>query len=420
MIGKLDTSAPKMKILIVTEMWPPHSGTFVVEQIKSLAPFISIVVVVLVPNPPNWRRYRSRRSPLTEMPEGPQLMPGFGAQVVIYYLQYHTIPELGKYLNSIQAYRVLLKFLQQHKSFDFIHAHFAYILGYAAVRAAQQLHLPVVVTAHGSDINYYTRRTPTNWAAAWPTIWGLRHATAVTVVCEDLREKILSFNVPAERMTIIPAGVQENIFFPRGEKKSLRQQLKLSEKDTILLFVGNLIPVKGLKFLFRAFKQVCEKHSSIKMIIIGGGDLEVSLKKFAHTLGIEPNIIWAGRKTHSEIPFWMSAVDFLVLPSLNEGYPMVVLEALACGTPVIASRVGGIPEILVSPDFGIMVPSCDSEALAQAILNVVSKNWDQTKLVAYARANTWAERAQRFLKVYHNVIKKTAATNRPRTQDSAP
>jgi len=393
-----------MKILLVTEMWPPHSGTFVVEQIKSLAPFISIVVVVLVPSPPDWPRYRSRRSPLTEMPEGPQKMPELGKQVAVYYLRYGTIPELGKYLNSGRAYRVLIKFLQQHQSFDLIHAHFAYILGYAAVRAGRQLHIPVVVTAHGSDVNYYTRRTPNNWAAAWPTIWGLRHAAAVTVVCEDLRKKVLSLKVPAERTTIIPAGVRENIFFPRGEKTALRQQLKLSEKDATLLFVGNLIPVKGLKFLFQALAQVCQKRSHLKLIIIGGGELETALKKLAQTLGIEQNIVWAGRKPHAEIPLWMSAANLLVLPSLSEGYPMVVLESLACGTPVIASRVGGIPEILVSPDFGAMVPSRDSEALAHAILDAVGKNWDQTKLVAYARANSWTERAQKFLQVYQNVL----------------
>ena len=107
----------------------------------------------------------------------------------------------------------------------------------------------------------------------------------------------------------------------------------------------------------------------------------------------------------------MSAADFLVLPSLSEGYPMVALESLACGTPIIASRVGGIPEIIISPDFGTMVPSRDSEALAQAILDAVGKNWDQAKLVAYARANTWAERAQRFLKVSQTVIENTAPTS---------
>lgn len=400
-----------MKVLIVTEMWPPHSGTFVIEQIKSLTPFISITVAVLVPTPPDWPRYRSRRSPLSEMSEGPQQMPELGAQVEIYYLPYHTIPELGKYLNSRRAFRVLVNFLHKHKSFDLIHAHFAYILGYAAVRAGRQLHIPVVVTTHGSDINYYTRRVPANWAAAWPTIWGLQQAAAVTVVCEDLRKKVLLLKIPVERTTIIPAGVRENIFFPRGEKKPLRQQLKLPEKDTILLFVGNVISVKGLKFLFQALGQICKKQSSIKLVVIGGGELETSLKKLAHTLGIEANIIWAGRKPHAEIPLWMSAADFLVLPSLSEGYPMVALESLACGTPVIASRVGGIPEIIISPDFGTMVPSRDSEALAQAILDAVGKNWDQAKLVTYARANTWAERAQRFLKVYQNVIENTAPTS---------
>jgi glycosyltransferase involved in cell wall biosynthesis len=140
--------------------------------------------------------------------------------------------------------------------------------------------------------------------------------------------------------------------------------------------------------------------------------LESSLKQLAPAVGIERNIIWAGRKPHAEIPIWMSAANFLILPSLSEGYPMVVLESLACGTPVIASRVGGIPEILVSDDFGTMVQPRDSEALTQAILNAIDKKWDSAKLVAYAHANTWTERAQRFMKVYQDVLKTEGEAHR--------
>jgi glycosyltransferase involved in cell wall biosynthesis len=394
-----------MRILIVTEMWPPYSSAFVAEQVKSLAPHISITVAVLTPDPPALPRYRSMRSPLAQMSEGPHRLPELREQVLVYYLRYRTIPELGKYLNSLQAWRALARFLRlQHQNFDLIHAHFAYALGYAAARAGRRFNLPVVVTAHGSDINFYTRRTLRNWAAAGFTIWGVRHASAVTVVSADLKKKVLALNVPADRITIIPAGIRETIFFPRGEKKSLRQQLRLAEKDVLLLFVGNLLPVKGLEFLLTAFAHVGKQRSGVKLVVVGSGKLESSLKQLAQKLGLERNLTWAGKKSHEEIPLWMNAADFLVLPSLSEGYPMVVLEALACGTPVIASRVGGIPEILVSPDFGVMVPSRDSDALAHAILAAVEQKWDTGKLVAYAHANTWTERAQRFLKVYQNVL----------------
>lgn len=398
-----------MKILIVTEMWPPLSGTFVVEQIKSLAPFISITVAVLVPHPPNLKCYQWLRSPLIAMPASPCTMPELGENIPIYYLRYRTIPELGKYLNSWQAWRVLRHFLQhQSERFDLLQAHFAYLVGFAAARAGRRLGLPVVVTTHGSDINYYTHRTPKNIVAAWLTIWGLRHATAVTAVCEDLKNKIVALDISAEHIRIVPAGIRETIFYPRGEKSALRRELQLAENGKLFLFVGNLIPVKGLEYLLHALARVCKQLPMVRLAVLGSGELEKSLQRLAHTLGIEQNIIWVGRKPHAEIPIWMSAADFLVLPSQSEGYPMVVLEALACGTPVIASRVGGIPEIIVSSELGTMVPAGDSEALAHAMLVAVSKKWDSQKLITFARANTWAERAQRFLQVYQNVLKSKA------------
>lgn len=406
-----------MRILIVTEMWPPHSGSFVVEQIKSLAPFISITVVVLVPQPPNLGRYQWLRSPLLAMPAGPSLLPELGENIPIHYLRYRTIPELGKYLNSWQAWRVLRRFLQQQRErFDLLHAHFAFLVGFAAARAGRRFNTPVVVTTHGSDINYYSHRTPKNLFAAWFTIWGLRHAMAVTAVCEDLKNKVAALKIPPERIKIVPAGIRETIFYPRGEKPALRRQLQLAENGNLFLFVGNLIPVKGLDYLLNALAQICKKLPEVRLAILGSGELETSLKRLADTLRIAQSIVWVGRKPHAEIPIWMSAADFLVLPSQSEGYPMVVLEALACGTPVIASRVGGIPEILVSTAFGIMVPPRDCEALAQAMLEALARQWDKKKLVDYARANTWAERAQRFLHVYHDVLdtqaKRTGLNNR--------
>ena len=399
-----------MRILFVTELWPPHGGSFILDQVKAIAPFVSATVAVLAPHPPGFSRYRNRRFRFGDKPAAPELTD----DIPVYYLCYRTIPELGKYLNSIQAFRALARFLRHHRErFDLIHAHFAYTAGFAAVRAGRSLGLPAIVTAYGSDINVYAKRTPKNLVAASFTIWGLRHATALTALSHDLATKIETLGVSGRKITVIPLGISETTFFPRGDKSTLRRQLQLPDNGHLFLFVGNWVPVKGLTFLFEALAQVCQKLPTAQLVMIGHGVLESFLQQQAQQLGIAKKIIWAGPKAHAEIPLWMSAADFLVLPSLSEGYGLVVLEALACGTPVIASRVGGIPEILVSSDFGIMVPPRNSEALAQAILDAAGKNWDQTKLAAYARANTWSERAQRFLKVYQNVIENTAVTNRP-------
>ncbi|MDZ7363255.1 MAG: glycosyltransferase family 4 protein [candidate division KSB1 bacterium] len=394
-----------MRVLIVTELWPPHGGSFVFEQVKAIAPYVSVTVAVLIPNPPDLSRYRSRWSRFADKSAAPEMEDG----IPVYYLRYRTIPELGKYLNSVQAFRALACFLRQRKDqFDLIHAHFAYTTGFAAVRAGRSFDLPVIVATYGSDINFYTKRTPKNFAAALFTIWGLRHAAAITALSKDLATKISALGISHQQITVISLGIRETIFSPRGEKLMLRRQLQLPTAGPLFLFVGNWVPVKGLKYLFDAFARVCQHLQQTKLMMIGSGELEPVLKQQAQTLGIVNKIIWIGQKAHAEIPLWMSAADFLVLPSLSEGYGLVVLEALACGTPVIASRAGGIPEILTSDDFGILVPPRDSEALARAMLEAAGRKWAMKKLVDYAHAHTWSKQTQDLLKLYQNVMQQRA------------
>jgi glycosyltransferase involved in cell wall biosynthesis len=144
--------------------------------------------------------------------------------------------------------------------------------------------------------------------------------------------------------------------------------------------------------------------------MVGQGELEIDLKQYAKSFGVDQYVIWAGRKPHEEIPLWMSATDFLVLSSHSEGYGLVILEALACGTPVIATCVGGVPEILVSPALGMMVQPGDREALAHAMSEATNKSWDKNKLMAFVQTNTWAERTQHFLKVYQSVLKQKTSS----------
>jgi len=404
-----------MRVLFVTELWPPHGGSFVFDQIKSISSFVSATVVVLIPHPPRLSRYRSLHSWFVDKSAEPKLECG----IPVYYLRYGTIPELGKYLNSMQASRSLAQFLRHRRErFDLIHAHFAYTAGFAAVRAGKRFDLPVIVATYGSDINFYTRRNLKNLAAALFTIWGLQHATAITALSNDLAAKIAALGVSGPKITVIPLGIQETIFFPRGEKSMLRRQLQLPDDGRLFLFVGNWVPVKGLTFLFEALAQVYRKFPAARLVMIGHGKLEPLLKQQTQHLRIEKQIIWAGPKPHAEIPLWMSAADFLVLPSLSEGYGLVVLEALACGIPVIASHVGGIPEILLSNDLGMLVPPRDSEALTRAMLNAIDKKWETKKLVEYAHTRTWSAQTQKLLQVYQNVLEQRAEGIEQRATDN--
>jgi len=401
-----------LKILIVTELWPPNGGSFVFEHVRAMTKFAHIDVAVLVPIVPRLSRYRTNQSPFTELARqsGPHRIAELGEDTAIHYLPYRTIPEFSKYLNSWQARRVLVNFLRRHpKRFDIIHAHFAYTVGFAAACAGQRFHIPVVITAHNSDVNFYTLLKPRNFVAALFTIWGLRHVAVVNVVSADLKKKVLALGVPEHKIAVIPVGVPGSIFRRRGEKKHVRGELGLSENDIIFLFVGYLIPRKGGQFLLKAFAHVCKQLSlelatKTMLIMIGSGALEGEWKQLAKDLGIERRVIWLGTKPNSEISSCMNAADFLVLPSLGEGTPTVIMESLACGTPVIASRVGGIPDILVSPDFGMMVPPADSEALAHAMLEAIDKPVNKEKILAYGQTHTWNERIKQLLSLYQSVL----------------
>lgn len=390
-----------MKILFVTELWPPHGGSFVLDQVNAVTPFVSATVAVLIPHPPGFSRYRHIRSRFSGKSEG----PGVEHNIPIFYLRYRTLPELGRYLNCIQAARTLAEFLRRHnEKFDLIHAHFAYTAGFAAVRSARQKKNSAVITVHGSDINYYTRRHLRNFIAAGYTIWGLRHADAVHAVSQDLKSKVVALGVDSQRVTVIPNGIQAELFFPCRDKAALRRQLQLPESSIIFLYVGNFSRVKGLDILLNAFAHVQAELANAILLMIGDGELETELKQSAQMADFGKKIIWAGRKPHKEIPDWMNVADFLVLPSLSEGFGLVLLEALACGTPVIASAVGGVPEILTAPELGIMVPAGDSKKLAAAMLDAAGKSWDTKKFTAYAHANTWSARAPRFLQVYQTAL----------------
>lgn len=392
-----------MRVLIVTELWPPHGGSFVFDQVKALAPFVAISVVVLVAQPPKLLCYRNHLSYFGGKTGGQELEH----DIPVYYVHYRTIPELSRYLSSVKAFHALRRFLlHQQERFDIIHAHFAYIAGFAAVCAGQRFHIPTIITVHGSDINYYTRRTLRNLVAALYTIAGLRCATAIIAVGKDLKNKVSKLGVPSNRIIVVPDGIEQSVFFPRGEKRILREQLRLPQEELLFLYVGNFTRVKSLDTLLNAFARIRVRIPHATLVMVGDGELETELKQYATVLGIIERIIWAGRMPHKEIPYWMSAADFLVLPSLNEGYGLVILEALACGIPAIASQVGGILDILVSPDLGIMFSPGDSVALANAMFVAIDKTWNPNTLVNFAHANTWAVRVKDILQLYQNITQR--------------
>ena len=248
---------------------------------------------------------------------------------------------------------------------DVVFAPWAYPDGWAAVRLARRVGLPVLVQVHGSDVKLLDRSA----ARRRRTAEALDAADGVIAVSRDLRDRVVALGVPSERVTVIYDGVDPGVFRP-GDRRAARAAVGFPggwPAAPVLLFVGNLVLVKGIDVLLRALTAV----SSARLVVVGAGPERDRLARQAATLGVAERVTFLGSLPQSALPDWYRAADLFVLPSRSEGVPNVLLEAGACGTPWVASRVGGIPEI---PGHASrrLVPPDDPAALATAIADALA------------------------------------------------
>jgi glycosyltransferase involved in cell wall biosynthesis len=244
---------------------------------------------------------------------------------------------------------------------DIVLAPWAYPDGWASVELGHAAGLPVVVKVHGSDVrvlrHYRGRRERTAEALA--------RADGIVAVSKELVGQMLDLKINPEKIHVAYSGVDRELFHP-GSREGARRRLGLSRDVPIILFIGNLVPVKGIDRLVEACALLARGGSRFVCYLIGQGSQRPALERQIGSVGLQDEIRLLGPKPHDELPDWFRAASVFVLPSRSEGLPTVLLEALACGTPFVASRVGGIPELahfgpcrLVRPD--------DPDKLAEAI-----------------------------------------------------
>ena len=171
----------------------------------------------------------------------------------------------------------------------------------------------------------------------------------------------------------------------------------------IILTVGNLVEVKGQRYLVEAMQEIVKKRKDIICIIVGGGKLRNRLLRQIKKAGLQNNINLVGIKEHTEIPTWINACDLLVLPSLSEGNPTVMFECLGCGKPFIGTKVGGIPEVITSQNYGILVEPANSKALAESLFVAMGIKYDKDKIIKYAKKFTWEEMVKQIVSIYDHV-----------------
>jgi glycosyltransferase involved in cell wall biosynthesis len=220
----------------------------------------------------------------------------------------------------------------------------------------------------------------------------LRRASCVITVSERLRAFALGFGISPDRVKTIPNGIDGSVFYPR-DRTAIRQSLSIAEQTKVILSVGALIERKGHHYVLRAAASLLRENPDLVVVIAGGpgpeGHYEDRLRALVKELRIESAVRFMGPVSPCEIARLMCAVDVFCLASSREGWPNVVHEAMACGTPVVANNVGAIPEMIASAERGSIVSPGDSIALEHALRGALSKNWDRNAISAWAHSRSW-------------------------------
>jgi glycosyltransferase involved in cell wall biosynthesis len=250
---------------------------------------------------------------------------------------------------------------------DVVYSPWAYPDGWAGVELGHQAGLPVVVKVHGSDVLLLSQCPRRKHG----TVSALRRADAVVTVSHDLARRLVELGVSPSRAQVIYCGVDHALFHP-GCQRDARARLGLPLDEPILLFIGNLVPVKAVDVLLDAWARLAGSGVAYRGYCIGRGPLQASLQAGVRRLGLSERVQFLGARPHHELPDWYRAASAFVLPSYSEGVPNVLLEATACGTPFVATRVGGIPEIAHLGLSRLVAPG-DAAALAEAIRDLLGR-----------------------------------------------
>ncbi|HEY5944521.1 MAG TPA: glycosyltransferase, partial [Kofleriaceae bacterium] len=262
--------------------------------------------------------------------------------------------------------------------------------------AARMLGVPCVVKLHGSDINLIAK-------APGPrrmTSWALPQAARVVAVSRALADEVVAMGVDRERVAIVMNGVDGELFKPR-DRASARAELGLPQ-GPLAVYVGNLKPEKGVLDLGKAWPAVLRHLPDATLVVVGDGPLAGELAAMTKGLGERVRLI--PRQPLEKVPSYLAAADILVLPSHSEGTPNVVLEALASGRRVVATAVGGVPDLITSGVLGSLVPPHDPDALADALMIALRAPYDQIEVARLGARGGWAASAAAL----HAVLKEAA------------
>jgi teichuronic acid biosynthesis glycosyltransferase TuaC len=381
-----------LRILTYSSLYPnaaqPAHGVFVEERLRHLVATGRVAAHVVAPVPwfpgraARWGRYATFAAVPAHERRG---------AIDVHHPRHLVLPKIGMraapWLVRRGTERLARSLVASH-ALQLIDAHYLYPDGVAAASIAARLGLPYVLTARGSDVNLIGQ-FPACRRRMRDAVLG---AAATIAVSEALKDRIVAWGVPAERVVVVRNGVDAARFASQPRAAARRA---LGVDGLVLLAVGKLDDNKGQELAVAALAALPEAT----LVIAGDGPRRDGLARIAAEAGVAGRVRFAGTVSHTELARYYSAADVLVLASAREGLPNVVLESLACGTPVVATRVGGLPEVIDGSELGELIDERTPAALAAAVRAVQARALDRSRIALAARRFDWRLTSERLLDV---------------------
>lgn len=387
-----------IKILTFSTLYPnaaqPTHGIFVENRLRHLLESGEIEVKVVAPVPwfpltnPAFGKYGNfAKVPEHEVRHG----------IEIWHPRYWVLPKIGMSIAPLLMARAVRETVrnirEQGFDFDLIDAHYFYPDGVAACMVANRLGKPFVVTARGTDINLIPRHSlPKRWI-----LWAANKSRAMISVCQALKNEMTKIGIAADKVTALRNGVDLEFFNP-GNRAEIRKQLNISGKT--LLSVGYLIERKGHHLIIEALSRLPD----VRLYIAGEGEMSAQLHKLASDNGVADRVIFLGALDRESLRRYMVAADALVLASSREGMANVLLEALACGTPVVATPLWGTPEVVAVPEAGVLTRDRSVEGIVEGVSRLFAHYPNREATRRYAEKFSWDDTTRGQLEIFRRVL----------------
>ncbi|RTL18818.1 MAG: glycosyltransferase family 4 protein [Burkholderiales bacterium] len=391
-----------MRLLTFSSLYPssarPQHGLFVASRLRELRARHGFDAQVLAPVPwfpftsPRFGDYAAwARTPAREDWQGqPAAHP-----------RYLMLPIVGMHWQPDAMARAAAAWIEREGVvFDLIDAHYFYPDGVAAAALSQRYGKPLLITARGSDVNLIGQDS----RARARMLDAASQASACIGVSQALVDVLQGWGVPQRKLHVVRNGVDLERFLP-VDRRAARAELGLSIGVPLLLSVGNLFELKGHALLVDAVHELREELPALQLFIAGEGPERSRLQSQIERRGLAARVHLLGAIPNAQLGAWYNAADLFLLPSSREGLPNALLEALACGTPALASAVGGIPEVLGgSPEAGEVMPERTPQAIAAAIRRWLPRSPDRGAVRQLALGYSWEHSATQLAALMRAVV----------------